>query len=72
MITNLETNLIKQYHYNKHFSAFYLQDGGEKRLTDMRRNYVTVALCIKYTEGILSNNTQKLLWFENSKMLIAV
>jgi len=27
---------------------------------------------IKYTEAILSNNTWKLLWFENTKMLIAV
>jgi len=27
---------------------------------------------IKYTEAILSNNTRKLLWFEISKMLIAV
>jgi len=27
---------------------------------------------IKYTETILSNGTQKLLWFEISKMLIAV
>jgi len=27
---------------------------------------------IKYTEGILSNSTRKLLWFEITKMLIAV
>ena len=27
---------------------------------------------IKYTEAILSNNTRKLLWFEITKMLIAV
>jgi len=27
---------------------------------------------IKYTEEILSNSTRKLLWFEISKMLIAV
>ena len=27
---------------------------------------------IKYTEAILSNSTRKLLWFEISKMLIAV
>jgi len=27
---------------------------------------------IKYTEAILSNNTRKLLWFEISKLLIAV
>jgi len=27
---------------------------------------------LKYTEAILSNNTRKLLWFENIKMLIAV
>ena len=27
---------------------------------------------IKYTEAILSNRTRKLLWFEISKMLIAV
>jgi len=30
------------------------------------------SMLIKYTEGILSNSTQKLLWFEISKMLIAV
>ena len=27
---------------------------------------------IKYTEAILSNSTRKLLWFEITKMLIAV
>jgi len=27
---------------------------------------------IKYTKAILSNNTRKLLWFEITKMLIAV
>jgi len=27
---------------------------------------------IKYTAAILSNNTQKILWFEITKMLIAV
>ena len=27
---------------------------------------------MKYTEAILSNSTRKLLWFEISKMLIAV
>jgi len=33
---------------------------------------ILVYFQIKYTEAILSNSTQKLLWFEITKMLIAV
>jgi len=35
------------------------------------RNYKYISQ-IKYTEAILSNSTRKLLWFEISKMLIAI
>ena len=32
---------------DKHFSKFYLQDGGKNQLAwDMEQNYVTVTLCI--------------------------
>jgi len=35
--------MFKRYHSGKHFSEFYLQDGGKSQL---EQNYVTVALCV--------------------------
>jgi len=32
MITDLTTSVLKRYHSGKHFSEFYLQDGGKKQL----------------------------------------
>ena len=36
-----QQSVLKQYHSNKHFSAFYLQYGSEKRLTDRKQDYVS-------------------------------
>jgi len=30
MITDLPPSVFKRYHSDKHFSEFYLQDGGKK------------------------------------------
>jgi len=47
MITDSQQSVFQRYHSDKHFSEFYLQDGGKNPLAlDMERNYVTVALCI--------------------------
>ena len=47
MITDSQQSVFQRCHSDKHFSEFYLQDGGKNTLAlDMERNYVTVALCI--------------------------
>jgi len=46
MITYYQS-VFKRYHSDKHFSEFYLEDGGKNELAiDMEHNYVTVTLCI--------------------------
>ena len=47
MIINLPTkHIFKQYYYHKHFSAFYLQDGGEKRLTWIWNEITSLSLYV--------------------------
>ena len=42
-----QQSAFKRYHSDKHFSEFYLQDGGKKSTgIDMEQSYVTVTLCI--------------------------
>jgi len=40
-----QQRVFKHYHSGKHFSKFYLQDGGKNQ---PQQNYVTVTLCIQY------------------------
>ena len=39
-----QQSVFKRYHSDKHFSDFYLQDGGKNQLADTEQNYVTVTL----------------------------
>jgi len=42
-----QQNVFKRYHSDRHFSEFYLQDGGKKSTgIDMERNYVIVTLWV--------------------------
>ena len=55
-----------------YFHFTYLREGGAyapKRTTGLKYKHT---FQIKYTEAILSKSTRKLLWFEVTKMLIAV
>jgi len=43
-----QQSVFKHYHSDRHFSQFYLQDGGKKPTgIDMEQNYVTVTLHIR-------------------------
>jgi len=41
-----QQSVFKRYHSDKHFSEFYLQDGGKNQLADTEQYYVTVTLLL--------------------------
>ena len=46
MAYQYQQSVFKRYHSDKHFSGFYLQDGGKNQLAQIWNKITSLSLCV--------------------------